>query len=139
MAINLEVFCEGWETRKILFRYRYRFTIVGATNRDRGYNEKTTELGSEGIRRGRKRTKRENDPSNRINPRPINPFIGPANPAMGQIEGCSRQTRTADRILRLGFRALFVMVTSKSLSSETNDRDKVDETKIVFFAPNPFF
>lgn len=30
----------------------------------------------------------ENGPSNRINPRPVNPFIGAANPATGYERGC---------------------------------------------------
>ena len=116
--------------RKILFRYRYLLAIVSGTNRNRGYDEKTIENRGGKIRRERKRGQSaRNDPSNRINPRPINPFIGPANPTMGQIEGGNCKTGPAR----------FVMVTSKSLSSETNDRDKVDETKIVYFRPNSFF
>lgn len=34
-----------------------------------------------------------NGPSNRINPRPVNPFIGAANPATGHERGCLQRGR----------------------------------------------
>lgn len=49
--------------------------------------------GKGGGRREEEHEECESGPSNRINPRPVNPFIGAANPATGYEREGARRTR----------------------------------------------